>query len=246
MFVALSFVMAFVIGILWEKVSSLEKGGTKTTTTTAGTNNAQAQPQAAGNPASKLADLASIAKAVGVDENKFNECVASNKYEDKVASQTAGGVAAGVSGTPATFIVNQKGEAWLIPGALPYDRVKPMIDLALGKITVAPTGTPDKLTSDVASKIPTVNLASEHVRGSKSPSLYLIEYSDFECPFCQRFHPTVIQVLDEYSEVALVYRHFPLEQLHPYAKPAAIASECITELGGNDAFWKFADEVFGS
>ena len=76
----------------------------------------------------------------------------------------------------------------------------------------------------------------------------IVEYSDFECPFCKRFHDTMNQVMDEYGEngdVAWVFRQFPLDQLHPKnARRAAIASECANELGGNDAFWKFADGWF--
>jgi protein-disulfide isomerase len=74
----------------------------------------------------------------------------------------------------------------------------------------------------------------------------LIEYSDFECPFCKRFHPTVKRLVDESKgQVKWVYRHFPLDQLHPVkARKEAVASECAAELGGNDAFWKFADRFF--
>ena len=54
------------------------------------------------------------------------------------------------------------------------------------------------------------------------------------------------QLLQEYpNDVRWVYRHFPLS-FHPNALPAAVASECINELGGNDAFWAFADNVFGN
>ncbi len=85
----------------------------------------------------------------------------------------------------------------------------------------------------------------DHVRGAENPEVVLVEYSDFECPFCKRFHYTMKKILEEYNNVAWVYRHFPLEQLHPkYAKKAALASECAASLGGNDAFWKFTDKYF--
>lgn len=87
--------------------------------------------------------------------------------------------------------------------------------------------------------------ADDHLRGSLDADVFVIEYSDFECPFCQRFHPTVQQAVDEYGDqIAWVYRHFPLEMLHPNANPAAQASECVAELGGNEAFWTFADALF--
>jgi len=87
----------------------------------------------------------------------------------------------------------------------------------------------------------------DHVLGAKNPDVYLIEYSDYQCPFCTRFHATVKQIIEEYDgKVAWVYRHFPLNSIHPEAQPAAIASECVAEQGGNDAFWKFTDSVFAS
>ncbi len=85
---------------------------------------------------------------------------------------------------------------------------------------------------------------NDHIKGNPNAKLVLIEYSDFECPFCARVHPTIKQIMEKYpNDVAWVYRHFPLS-FHPKAMPAAVASECVAQLGGNDAFWKFADVVF--
>lgn len=90
--------------------------------------------------------------------------------------------------------------------------------------------------------------AEDHIRGNPNAKVVVVEYSDFECPFCKRFHPTMKQIIDEYGkgdEVAWVWRHFPLDSLHPVkARKEAVASECAAELGGNDAFWKFADRFF--
>lgn len=85
----------------------------------------------------------------------------------------------------------------------------------------------------------------DHVRGDRNARLLLIEYSDLECPFCKRFHPTARQIVDEYEgQVAWVYRHFPLDQIHPKADKEAEAIECANELGENDAFWKLTDKIF--
>lgn len=87
----------------------------------------------------------------------------------------------------------------------------------------------------------------DHRLGAENPKVTIVEYSDFECPFCARFHPTVARILEEYpNDVAWVYRHFPLTQIHAEAGPSAIASECVAELGGNEAFWNFADVLFAN
>lgn len=101
-----------------------------------------------------------------------------------------------------------------------------------------------KLSSDQAKKLPPIT-DKDHIRGSKDAKVYLIEYSDLQCPFCQRFHPTAKQALEAYKgQLAWVYRHFPLTTIHPKAEPAAEAAECVAHLAGEDAFWKFVDKVF--
>jgi len=89
-----------------------------------------------------------------------------------------------------------------------------------------------------------VDFATDHIRGDKNAKVFVIEYSDFECPFCKRFHPTMQQLFDQYQgKVAWVYRHFPLS-FHPNAEKEAEASECASEQGGNDVFWKYTDKIF--
>lgn len=90
--------------------------------------------------------------------------------------------------------------------------------------------------------------ADDHIRGNPNAPILLVEYSDYDCPFCKAFHETMQQIMGEYGadgKVAWVYRQFPLQQLHPNAPKLAAASECVAGLGGNDAFWRFTDLVFG-
>ncbi len=85
----------------------------------------------------------------------------------------------------------------------------------------------------------------DHIRGNPNAPVALIEYSDFECPFCKRFHATAKQVVNESNgQVKWIYRHFPIDELHSKARKEAAASECAAELGGNEAFWKFADRFY--
>lgn len=105
---------------------------------------------------------------------------------------------------------------------------------------------PEQATGDTSKVNPVT--ADEHIKGSPNAPIKIVEYSDFDCPFCSRHHDVMNQITDKYSgnEVAWVYRHFPLEQLHPQAAGVALASECVAELGGNDAFWNFADAYFAA
>lgn len=82
---------------------------------------------------------------------------------------------------------------------------------------------------------------ADHVRGDLSKAkVVIVEYSDFECPFCARHHPTLVDIMDDYgSDVAWVYRHFPLG-FHAEAVPSALASECANEQG---KFWEYADAL---
>ena len=95
-------------------------------------------------------------------------------------------------------------------------------------------------------KVEAVN-SSDHILGSKTAEIVVIEYSDFECPFCKVFHNTMHQIVDEYDgKVAWVYRHFPIEQLHSKAKKESEASECAFDQGGNTLFWKYIDRLFAT
>jgi protein-disulfide isomerase len=86
--------------------------------------------------------------------------------------------------------------------------------------------------------------SNDHIRGSKNADVIVIEYSDFECPFCKRFHTTMQEATDFYGDkIAWVYRQFPIPSLHSQAWVESVASECAAELGGNDAFWAYADRI---
>ena len=79
------------------------------------------------------------------------------------------------------------------------------------------------------------------VRGPAAAPVEIVEFSDFECPFCQRAYATVAQVMKTYGDrVRLVYRHYPLPN-HPNAWPAAEASLCAAE---QDRFWPYHDRLF--
>jgi protein-disulfide isomerase len=83
--------------------------------------------------------------------------------------------------------------------------------------------------------------AGRPARGPEGAPIEIIEFSDFQCPFCLRAYPTVKQVLSTYGDkVRIVYRNFPLAN-HPNARPAAEAAACATEQG---KFWEYHDRLF--
>ena len=83
---------------------------------------------------------------------------------------------------------------------------------------------------------------NDHVKGANSARITLIEYGDFECPFCARAHEALTSLLPEYGdEVRLVYRHMPLASMHPDATPAAEAAEAA---GAQGKFWEMHDALF--
>lgn len=87
----------------------------------------------------------------------------------------------------------------------------------------------------------------EHILGNPNAKIKIVEYSDTECPFCRQFHSTMHQIVEESDgKVAWVYRHFPIDSLHPKAFSESIATECAWEQGGNETFWAFIDQVYST
>jgi protein-disulfide isomerase len=85
----------------------------------------------------------------------------------------------------------------------------------------------------------------EHVRGPQDAALTLIEYGDFQCPYCARAHAALAEMADELGAqsggIRLVYRHLPLLELHPLAELAAEAAEAAASQG---KFWDMHDMLF--
>lgn len=122
----------------------------------------------------------------------------------------------------------------LIAGAVFYTNLN-------GGQAVVPTG-------QVAEEIRGVQ-PDDHILGNPEAEAIIVEYSDTECPFCKEFHNTMHRIVGEYSasgKVAWVYRHFPLESLHPKAPKQAEALECAADQGGNEMFWKYTDLLYNS
>ncbi len=82
----------------------------------------------------------------------------------------------------------------------------------------------------------------DFVRGEASAPVTLIEYADFSCHFCAQFQLTLKQLVDESEgEIKWIYRHLPIFNVE-----AAVASSCVGRIGGEEAFWKYSDELFAN
>lgn len=186
------------------------------------------QPQAAKTEADMVNSLKSIAAKIGLDQGKFNSCLDSGQKAPMVQADLDEGSAAGVNGTPAFFINGR-----LISGAVPFDQFKKVIDEELSGS--APANTERK----------TVNVGNLPALGNANAKVTIVEFSDYQCPFCERFFTqTEGQIKKEYvdtGKVKFYYRDFPLTQIHPGAQKGAEAARCA---GDQNKYWEFHDAVF--
>jgi protein-disulfide isomerase len=113
--------------------------------------------------------------------------------------------------------------------------------------TVAQAPSPNQQAASVSLSLNNIKpiTSSDHIKGDINAPVKIIEFSDPECPYCKQFQSTLDQVIALYpGKVAWVYRHYPIDQLHPKARHEVVATECAAKLGGNDAFWKYLDGIF--
>jgi protein-disulfide isomerase len=89
--------------------------------------------------------------------------------------------------------------------------------------------------------IPPVTVPRDHVRGASDGRVTLVEYGDFQCPYCGDAYPVVHKLLESYTWLRFVWRHMPLVDLHPRSEAAAQASEAAAAQG---KFWEMHDLLF--
>lgn len=88
---------------------------------------------------------------------------------------------------------------------------------------------------------------TDHIFGNPAAKVRIVEYTDFDCQYCKGFHEVMHQLIANEGvngDVAWVLREFPLTEIHENAMQNASAAECAAQVGGSDAFWKFADTLF--
>ena len=186
-----------------------------------------------GGPAEPEDVFTTYAKELKLNKKDFNKCMESGKYTEMIKAQIDEGSAAGINGTPGNILVkNSTNEAIIVSGAQPIQNFKDALEALRGDEL------PEEIT--LAGDVTPVDPEADHIRGDKDAAFTIIEYSDFECPFCSRHHPTLKQLIEDEPDVNWVYRHFPLG-FHASAQRAAEASECANEQG---KFWEYTDMIY--
>ncbi|MBF5041118.1 thioredoxin [Aggregicoccus sp. 17bor-14] len=206
------------------------------------------------------ADLEKYAGQVGLDVARWKRDMQDPKLAEVISHDQAQAQKLGASGTPAFFINGR-----FLSGAQPIDNFKAVIDEELTKAeALVKAGTPRAnvyaATMDKAQDAPSAAPAQEAqapapavrkvtfpadapVRGPKAAKVTIVEWSDFECPFCGRVTPTLKQIEETYGkDVRVVFRHQPLP-FHQSAKLAAEASMAAHEQG---KFWEMHDKMFSN
>ncbi len=92
-----------------------------------------------------------------------------------------------------------------------------------------------------------IDVSARPIRGNKDAKVTVVNYDDFECPFCSRMHATLFPGLfKEYGDrVLFIYKDYPLEEIHPWAVHAAVNANCLAAQN-NDAYWDYADYLHGN
>jgi protein-disulfide isomerase len=139
-----------------------------------------------------------------------------------------------IQGQPRIFLVSSDDtKLWLL-AADPFDVSRPAAELEAEQAQREA-----ERQEDLAAAI-----EGDPVRGNPDAPVTIVEYSDFQCPYCERGYQTMEEVLEKYPEdVKFVFQHFPLTQIHPWAMPAAIATECAANQS-DEAFWVLHDAYF--
>ncbi len=204
--------------------------------------------------------LAALAAAVGVDQEAYAACVASGVNQQVIDAGIADGQALGFSGTPSFHLIaDDLEDGYILIGAQPVEAFVASLDALLaGEPPPGATATSDQsqaarlpFWADAAGLQPDpdrpgVNVAGDHYLGNPDAPLVVIEFSDFECPFCANHalevQPVLNEALVETGQVLWVFKHLPLP-IHPSAPAAAVASECAGDQG---RFWEMHDLLFAT
>jgi protein-disulfide isomerase len=197
----------------------------------------------------KRENLEKYAQDIGLDLAKFKADLDSGKYKKQIASDQALANKVGARGTPNFFINGIK-----VVGAKPFAEFKKVIDGELSKAKGSSYAARVKANYKKAeppkrnnrppandNTVYKVPVGKSHVKGGKDAIVTIVEFSEFQCPFCSRVLPTMDKLLKEYDgKVRVAFKHLPL----PFHKDAPLASEAALAAGEQGKFWEYHDIMF--
>ena len=175
-----------------------------------------------------------------MDEATFAECLESGRHDAAVEANAREASSLGVSGTPFFFV-----DGYPLNGARPYDHFELAVEYAEeGRLAEAYAPPPQEEPQQPAGPLD-VPIGDAFSIGDPDATITIVEYTDFQCPFCSRhFTETYPQILEEYVNtgvVRYVFKDFPLNSIHPQAAEAAEAARCA---GDQDHFPEMHDLLF--
>ncbi len=212
----------------------------------------------------KRPDLEKYAQELGLDMGKFKAALDSGSGKARINSDMATARLIGAQGTPNFYIDGRN-----VVGAQPFSEFKKVIDDEIQRANkLIAKGTPaarvytefmkGAKASPMAGKegqqppakgpgasaeVYKVAVGDAPIKGGKQPKVTIVEFSDFQCPYCSRVNPSLATVMKDYgNDVAIAFRHNPLP-FHNNAMPAALASEAAREQG---KFWEMHDKLFAN
>ncbi len=201
-------------------------------------------------PALDDADLDKITGDLKLDLAKVHAAIANHKYKKPLEEDGDLGEDFKASGTPHFFVNGRR-----IVGAVGFDKFKTLIDgeLVKARALVAAGTKPEDVYAEATKTgtdrptLPTKTVTfttNAPMKGPANARVTIVEFSDFQCPFCKRAEDTLVEVLKANpTRVHLQWRHFPLGS-HAHAEVAAEASVEAFREKGNDGFWKFHDALY--
>ncbi len=197
-------------------------------------------------------DLDAVAKDMGLDAKKVDDAIKTHKWKKQIDEDSALGDDVQASGTPHFFINGRR-----LVGAQPFEKFSAIIDEEITKANgLLAKGTAQKdlydtLTKDgkgspEMEKKPMPSITGAPWRGKKSTKVTIVEFSDFQCPFCKRVEDSTNQVMKDYGDrIKFVWRNLPLP-MHPDAPMAAQAAMEAYKQKGSDTFWKMHDLLYAN
>ena len=207
----------------------------------------------------KRDSLEKYAGEIGLDMNKFKAALDNDPYKSQVQADIAEAANFGARGTPSFFINGRS-----LRGAQPFDAFKAAVETGLkdadalisagtsrsqvyekliaSGLTKAAAPAPQQAPPPAASRQQVTLTAQDRCKGPKDAKITIVEYSDFQCPFCSRVNPTVEQIFKTWpGDVKICFRHNPL----PFHKDAPLAAEASLAAADQGKFWEMHDKLFG-